>query len=846
MKKTIFAFFLIIIINTNLFSAVFEKTNDLKILQSEHFDIVFDDESSSQAFLIYQECENLYKEITTFFGLKRDQHINVAITSDIDSFNAYFGIYPSPRIVLYNTIDVNNNFNYFSSDYILYLFKHELTHAITLMSENNFVTKTFSQMINFAFLNITLFNAEGFAVLSESQNGEGRLNSNLYKSRLLEAKAENKFLKFNEVQANRDVYPRNVFYLYGSFFNQYLLKTYGIDKYRKYINQLHKFNLFFINPNSSFKEIYNLDIYSVYKDFENSFIDLELKNIEYFSYDYLADSIIKYNDKILVYQSINNSIRDIKTNKKIATYLDNPYFISSNDDKIILSAFIKKDLDKTTTYVIDKSNKKQYLIPNFKMAINYNDSLVGIYNEGQQQYIAFYKNGTIYDKISSKKDEFIQKIDVYNDKIVYLSTYKKSDRINIVEDENIIRTYSFEDENIEIVDFSISYNKIVLSTIDNNQLPRLSYIDLVSTKAYINYFDTLGGVYNPILFDNDVYYIAKLSEKNELRHAKISQFNFIEKPLKVKVDKIYDNLDNLYEIDISNVKKYNKFKYVLDGSFFPFVLPNDSFDKIVAHIYFESMDPTESLNTKFLYNVNLYDNFNSNMILTFSNVTNYKAKSFKIDYKVSYSDLINTSLLNLEYQYSKVYDLINDRFLLFKSKIKTIDFDYYLSDFEFGYNFSTNLGPNKENYFSYSINYLAQTMYDSTDQSFLLNNNISAKVYIPYLFPFLDFDNVVLNMPFKISYLYNFEEKSNSLNLSILLFKKEIQSSFERIPIYFNNIESYVNYNFSDKIISLYSLFTTSITQTRLNEIKLYPGFNYTYDIPNNKFEYRIGLFTSF
>ncbi|MGD1822610.1 MAG: hypothetical protein ACPKM0_07595 [Pleomorphochaeta sp.] len=844
MNKKIFSIIVVLLINFNIFCSVFENNQDLYTLETDHFNIIFDEESVNEGYIISENCEETYFQICDFFGLTRDQKFNVAITSDIDQFNAYFSIYPSPHIVLYNTIGTNNSFNYFSSNYLLNVFKHELTHALTLTGKNNFIQKIFSQSLNFSLLNVTQFNSEGFAVLSESLNGEGRLNSNLYRSRLLEAKAENNFLKFNESQGNRDVYPYDTFYLYGSFFNEYLYKTYGIEKYRKYINELHKLKLLYFDPNSCFKAAFKKSVYNVWNDFEETFNGIDIKEIEYEEFNYIPSTIFKADDEVYVYQSRNDSIREIESSKKIAKLLDNTYFASFNDDKLVLSTLKLDNLYSTSIFVIDEdNNKKEYEIEHFKNAIYYNDSIVGIYNEGQNQYIGFYKDGEIFKKISVEDDEYIQKIDVINDKLIYSSRYNKKDQLNIILNDNKRISYSFENIDTEIIDFSINENKIVLNTVNQNQLPRLSYIDLSTNKAYICNFDILGGVYNPIIIDNNVYYISNFSQEYKARKSNLTQFDFYEVAINVNENTVVGHENINY--DLTSLNRYNKFDYMLDGSFFPFILPAKDFLDFDTLIYFESIDPIESLHTNLITYIGLYDNYDTSMLLQLSNVTGNKGSSLFMNYNTELVDVLNTSTLDFTYNYLKIFDLKNNNNLIFKSSISSNNFDTLIFEPTFGYYFDTSIGPKEENIFAISLKYNPLFYYERYNADIYLNNIITASVYFPYLLPFVNCDSMTLNMPFKLSYEYKINKNEYIFDISILLFKKEIQKSFEKMPLYFHNLESYVNYS-TENVISLYTLFTSSVTQVGMFSFELSPGLCLNYDFENKTYSYEVDFYYAF
>lgn len=849
MKKSIYLIIILLFSLSNIYSSVYDSNQALKELNTEHFNIVFDENSINEALLIYDNCEDLYSSISNFYDLKRTQVIDVAITSDIQNYNAYFSLNPNPRIVLYNTIAVNNNFNVFSSDLILNTFKHELTHALTRMGENNIFREVFSQGLSFATFNMTKFNSEGLAVISESQNGEGRLNNAYYKSRILEILLEDKFLKYNEVQGNRDIYPSDVFYLFGSFFNQYLIDTYGLDKFQKYVKELNTPNLLFLDANYSFNKVYSKNLYHVWQEFKLSFTIPKTKDINCFEYDYLPSFIFRDDNSVLVAQLRNDSIKDVETGKTLIKNLDNTYWATSNENKIILSSYIRDRLNKTNTIVIDSDNNKTELnLKNFKMPIAYNDYIIGIYNEGQKQYIAFAKNGVIEKKISVNDNEFIQKIDILNDKIVYLSHSNEKYKINIILEDNKFKSYDID--NVEIIDFSISNDnkKIILNTVKNNQLPRLAYIDLKNDQLYINNFDMVGGVFNPIVIDDEVYYISKFFETNKLRKTNLNEFDFIKNPININENLIKNN--NIPNYDLSTFKNYNKFKYIFDGSLIPFVLPNADFKTFNGNLYFESIDPAESLNTRILFNSDLYGDFNSHLILQFYNEIGNVSNTFSLRADAKLKTMFDTvPNARVDYIYRRIFDLLNNNLVFLSTEQGLFLNDInYLSSYQLGFRHSRSIGPTLDNLFMYQFYYQFDSIIDYFNNDFAYRNVLSADLRFPYLLPNLKANNITLNLPFKLSYKFLIDNQAkiaHELNLSVLLYKQNIQSAFTKLPFYLNNIQVYLEYKYPG-LVNLYTLFGGSITQTNLNLTKFYPGFKYSYGVLSNTFKYEIGLYTSF
>ena len=60
---------------SNIYSSVYDSNQALKELNTEHFNIVFDENSINEALLIYDNCEDLYSSISNFYDLKRTQII---------------------------------------------------------------------------------------------------------------------------------------------------------------------------------------------------------------------------------------------------------------------------------------------------------------------------------------------------------------------------------------------------------------------------------------------------------------------------------------------------------------------------------------------------------------------------------------------------------------------------------------------------------------------------------------------------------------------------------------------------------------------------------------------------
>ncbi len=202
-------------------------------VSTPHFKVIYEAECAATAKVIADGCEDEYSQLCSFFGVDPDIVIPVYITSSYKVLNAYYTPYPSNRIVMFDTVADNDGLAVFP-DTILYIFRHELTHAFTMNIRSGFwqfVSTVFGDVVSvspalYAYDSLV----EGVAVLSESTDGYGRLND-LRSTRVLrQAKLEGRFPSWMDIAGAMDVYPSsNLPYIFGGAFLGYLYSQYGVD-----------------------------------------------------------------------------------------------------------------------------------------------------------------------------------------------------------------------------------------------------------------------------------------------------------------------------------------------------------------------------------------------------------------------------------------------------------------------------------------------------------------------------------------------------------------------------------------------------------------------------------------
>ncbi|MBK5200709.1 MAG: hypothetical protein JJE21_04150, partial [Spirochaetaceae bacterium] len=555
-------------------TSLFNSTKDIRVISTEHFNIIYNNQSSLLAKDIYQNCEDLFNDICDNFDFSIDHSFNVVVTADIQQFNSYFASFPN-EIVIFDTVTTNNYYNYFYDHFMLNVFKHELTHALSLTDDNKFITNIFGKLFSPANIFLTSFQKEGITVNSESQDGQGRLNNPSYDALLYESKIEGNFPSYFDVQGLRDIPSNANYYLFGAYFYQYLIDTYGVENFNKYWEMNSNWNVFLIFPNYSFKKVYNITIEQAWKAFENSIEDIsinysiDIKTIENIYPKYIVGS----GTNVFIGDYFqNNTEKFDKENFKLSSYSSSFADlgeITANKDTIVLSKYNNSAQPLTYTRVVNQNGSYTYDIDSFRLAILLDSTtLVGVKNEGEIEYLQWIdtNNLKVMKTFNLKDNEAVQNIAVNSSNdIVFTSRIGESNYLSILSAKK--RVLYKLGERVSIEGLNIYQDKAVLTTIRDGELARLTLIDLASGR--MDYMDSniLGGVYSPtMLDDNTILFISKYYDRSNLSVLYVNDINFntvyLEKSLSENLPKKQS------KVTIDGFRKYNPLDFIFDDKLF--------------------------------------------------------------------------------------------------------------------------------------------------------------------------------------------------------------------------------------------------------------------------------------
>ena len=136
--------------------------HSLRVIATDHFDIIFPEESRPGAEYLAGIAEKHLEDITTLLGIPFDERIPVTLTPFTDQFNGYMSSFPYSHIVLYDAPPDVEFVAYRNS--LESLFVHELVHVVSLATRSSFFRKLnrlFGGWVMPAALSAPMFMVEG-------------------------------------------------------------------------------------------------------------------------------------------------------------------------------------------------------------------------------------------------------------------------------------------------------------------------------------------------------------------------------------------------------------------------------------------------------------------------------------------------------------------------------------------------------------------------------------------------------------------------------------------------------------------------------------------------------------
>lgn len=195
-------------------------------ITTKHFDIIYDDNIAFAARVLYEKIDNYAEEIAKKLDKKIEYRMPIYLVADSQTLNGYFTSYIYKHILIQVAPSASGELENLENT-LLRVFYHEYTHALSLGFAHILVPN------NILFPNSF---KEGVAVAFESSYGDkfGRVYDPLVWHPIMQNKLDARFPTLTQTGWARDMYPYGKWvYYYGAAFSQYLIDTYGKEKYTK-------------------------------------------------------------------------------------------------------------------------------------------------------------------------------------------------------------------------------------------------------------------------------------------------------------------------------------------------------------------------------------------------------------------------------------------------------------------------------------------------------------------------------------------------------------------------------------------------------------------------------------
>ncbi len=253
------------------------QNRPLRTIRTEWFDITFPGDLRDTAERLAAFADDAYRETAAILGTEPRLRFPVVLSPDADGPNGYYTVWPRRRIVLFlRATDPNDGFGWQADD-LRALFRHELTHAVSLTIRPpfwDFMAAAFGDAAGISYYTTPASLAEGVSIAVEGMDGRGRAADPGTADELRRDAREGRFKTFWEAAGAWDRYPYGrVPYSYGALFTRYLLEAYGEEPYRELWRRMGRGLVLpglgdFLFLRGVFRRVYGLPLSEAWDDFE--------------------------------------------------------------------------------------------------------------------------------------------------------------------------------------------------------------------------------------------------------------------------------------------------------------------------------------------------------------------------------------------------------------------------------------------------------------------------------------------------------------------------------------------------------------------------------------------------
>jgi hypothetical protein len=242
--------------------------------QSQHFTISFLDGHQRNAARALDIAEHVHNELLPFFKKEPQQRTEMVLVDDYDVSNGWASVFPFAQIRLImsppddvTSLEVND-------EWLHTLIRHEYVHIMHMELAGGAV----AALRHIFGRNFFLFPhaltpsvlLEGLAVYLESNKelGYGRLQSASYEMQMRMQVAGGELKDLQQVAVASREWPFASPYLYGAYFIEYLVDTYGEQKLQQFLQQYSRQLLPYFLLNHYAEKAFGKDFLTLWRDYQ--------------------------------------------------------------------------------------------------------------------------------------------------------------------------------------------------------------------------------------------------------------------------------------------------------------------------------------------------------------------------------------------------------------------------------------------------------------------------------------------------------------------------------------------------------------------------------------------------
>ncbi len=559
-----------------------QPTQHLKEIHTSNFIIVYSDNSSQHAYSLatYVEDElqelidNHYGEFDLIEHIP-NQKIRVIVSSDIQMANGFASLFLYPTIHLYanNPPLSSDSHSYANGDYLRSMFRHELTHIVTIAIRQYFPDSPFPNYINHLVTPSAIFASrsflEGSAIARESDYGYGRLNDPYTYHLMRRDLLDDKLLTFAKFGGANTSYGTGAYaYTYGALFNQYLQQNHQDLEFWEGVGNW-KVSSWALKDMTQTKQkdiwhnfVDSLKVTNNYKINTNNLLSHSDKRIH---------SIQYINDKIYYYNARNKELRayDLQTQKDRLVLFGKSTWdkvsVSSDERFLLISGYAN---NKNFVSIIKNSpiyshirtyrglDDASFLSEGVSfVAINrntpYPELVIVDGNDMQTLYRGAYQN---YFDSPIVSGNYIYFIHQFNDKRLLSRMNITTRRISYIDRLQHIRFITKDPQGI-----SISYAD---SSTDFYKRAIIRGNTLLLVRDNIK-----GEIFDSIVYQNNLYYKSSFSSEDNLMQIPLNELTTTQHSISFTPLPNVENIEHSYKGEVFG---YNTSRDLFPMYFIPY------------------------------------------------------------------------------------------------------------------------------------------------------------------------------------------------------------------------------------------------------------------------------------